>query len=139
MRDRGVWVRGDTYHGGGNSPNLEVVGTHEDLVQALTYITAVPLVEVLWLVGRRADAGLKSGFQQTLHALCLFLSREDSDVVLEWVRNPSVVKADVRNTLVLVPVILLGKSLENNIIEVLVVGEDDMSAYIVQLEAELVR
>lgn len=82
---------------------------------------------------------MKSGLEQTLHALGLFLSREDSDVVLEWVRDPSVVKTNVGNTLVLVPVILLGKSLENNIIKVLVVREDDMSAYIVELEAESVR
>lgn len=82
---------------------------------------------------------MKSGLEQTLHALGLFLSREDSDVVLEWVRDPSIVKTNVGNTLVLVPVILLGKSLENNIIKVLVVREDDMSAYIVELEAESVR
>lgn len=58
---------------------------------------------------------------------------------MEWVRDPSVVKADVRNSLVLVPVVILGKGFEDNIIKVLVVRKDDMSAYIVQLEAESAR
>ena len=64
---------------------------------------------------------MNSGIQQAFHTLSLFLGRENGDVVLEWVRNPSVVKADIGYTLMFVPVVFLRKSLEDNIIKVLVV------------------
>jgi hypothetical protein len=42
---------------------------------------------------------------------------------------------DIRDTLVLVPVVILGKSLVDAVIEVLVVGEDNVSADIVELRS----
>lgn len=50
---------------------------------------------------------------------------------MEWVRNPEVLAADVRDTLVGKPVVLLRQSLVNAVVEVLVVGEDDMATDIV--------
>jgi len=41
--------------------------------------------------------------------------------------------ADVRDTLVCEPIVLLGERLVDNVVEVLVVGEDDMATDIVKL------
>lgn len=120
------------YLGGGNSPDLVVVGTHEDVGNTLTGHTQNPLVEVLGLgVGNTA---LEGRVNETVNALDLVIFGEHGDVVLEGVGNPETLVANVGDTLVGVPVLLLGESLLNNVVEVLVVGEDDVTADIVELE-----
>jgi hypothetical protein len=64
----------------------------------------------------------------------LVLLRKHGDVVLERVGNPKALVADVWDTLVGVPVIVTGESLVDAVVEVLVVGEDNVAADIVKLE-----
>ena len=119
-----------SYLGGGHGPDLVVVGSHEDVGDTLTAVAQDPLIEILGLgVG---DAVLKSGINHALHALDLVLIRQHGDVVLERVRDPEALVAHVGNALVFVPVILLGKSLINAVVKVLVVREDDVATDIVE-------
>jgi hypothetical protein len=53
---------------------------------------------------------------------------------LEGVRDPEALVANIGNSLVSVPVIVLGESLVDAVVEVLVVGEDNVATDIVQLE-----
>ena len=55
------------------------------------------------------------------------------DIVLEGVGNPDTLVTNVGDTLVSVPVILLGKGLVDAVVKVLVVGEDDVTTDIVEL------
>ena len=64
----------------------------------------------------------------------MVLLGQHGDVVLEGVRDPETLVADVRDTLVGVPVLLLGQGLVNAVVEVLVVGEDNVATNIVQLQ-----
>lgn len=119
------------YLGSGNSPNLVVVRTHEHVGNASTHHTDNPLVEVLRLgVG---NAALKSGVDEAVNALHLVLLGQNGNVVLEGIRDPDTLVADIGDTLVGVPVIILRKSFVDAVVEVLVVGEDNVSANIVQL------
>jgi hypothetical protein len=52
---------------------------------------------------------------------------------LEGVGNPLLLAADVGDTLVGEPVVILGEGLVDAVVEVLVVGEDNVAADIVQL------
>jgi hypothetical protein len=113
------------------SPDLEVVGPHEDIGNTLAGHAQNPLVKVLWL--GVCDTALESRVDQTVHALDLVLLGQHRDVVLERVGHPEALVAHVRDTLVRVPVILLGQGLVNAVVEVLVVGEDDVAADIVEL------
>lgn len=126
-------VEGYPYLGSGNSPDFEVIRAHEDLIQALADIALVPLVKVLGLVGGRADTSFKSCVNEIVQTLDLFLLRQNSNIVLERVRDPEVPEADVRDTLVLVPVRRLGQGLVEAVVKVLVVGEDDVAANIEEL------
>jgi hypothetical protein len=117
---------------GGNSPDLVVVRSHEDVGNALTHHAHDPLVEVLGLgVG---DTALESRVDDTLDTVDLVLLRKHGDVVLEGVRNPEALVADVGDSLVGVPVIILRESLVDAVVEVLVVGEDNVATDIVELE-----
>ena len=117
--------------GSRHRPNLVVVRPHEDVRNALTGIPQNPLIEVLRLgvchscVHRRVN--------NAIHALDLVLLRQHGDVVLEGVRDPEALVADVGDTLVLVPVGLLGERLVDAVVEVLVVGKDNVAADIVEL------
>jgi hypothetical protein len=66
----------------------------------------------------------------------LVLLGKHGDVVLERVGNPQALVADVWDTLVGVPVIITGESLVDAVVEVFVVGEDNVAADIVKLETE---
>lgn len=55
------------------------------------------------------------------------------NVVLEGVGNPLALAANVGDTLVGVPVVVLGESLVDAVVEVLVVGEDDVTTNIEEL------
>ena len=120
-----------SYLGSGNSPNLEIVGAHEKVGETDTHLTENPLVKSLRLgVG---DAGFQSSVDHTLNASNLLLLGKHRDVVLERVRNPLALATDVGDTLVGIPVVRLGESLINAVVEVLVVREDDVTTDIVQL------
>jgi len=76
---------------------------------------------------------LESSVNETIQALCLVFFWQHGDVVLEWVRYPVVLAADVGNALMRVPVVLVREGLIDNVVEVLVVGEDNVTADIVKL------
>lgn len=123
--------RSQTYLGGGNGPDLVVVGSHEEVGNTSTHHANDPLIEILRLgVG---DAGLESSINHAVNALHLLLLGQHGDVVLEGVGNPLLLAANVGNTLVGVPILLLREGLVDAVIEVLVVGEDNVTADIVQL------
>ncbi len=114
------------HHGGRNSPDLEVVRTHEEISETLTHHTHDPLVERSR--GILGASTLLGSVDHALDALDLFLDGEDGDVVLVRVRDPDVLGANVRDTLVLVPVLLVGEGLCDHVVKVLVVREDDVSS-----------
>lgn len=125
-----------TYLGGRDGPDLVVVWSHEDVGNTLTSHSQDPLIEVAGLgVG---DTALKGSVNEAVNALDLVLLGEHGDVVLERVGDPEALVADIGNALVGVPVILLGESLINAVVEVLVVGEDDVTANIVELHMEVI-
>lgn len=129
----GLWasVEGSIYLGGRNGPDLVVVGAHEHISNTLTLHSQNPLVKVLGLsVG---DTALHGSVNEAINGLDLVFLGQDGDVVLEGVRNPEALVANVGDSLVSVPVILLGESLVDAVVEVLVVGEDDVTANIVEL------
>lgn len=120
-----------TYGGGGNSPDLEVVRAHEDVGNVGAHLAHNPLVEVLGL--RLGDSGLQRSVDQTIEGRNLVLLGQHRDVVLERVRDPEALVANVGDALMVVPVVLLGQGLVEAVVEVLVVGEDNVAANIVQL------
>jgi hypothetical protein len=120
------------YLGGGNGPDLVVIGTHKQVGDTSTHHTDDPLVEVLGLGA--GNASLHGSIDHAVNALDLLSLGQHGDVVLEGVGDPLLLAADVRDTLVGVPVVLLRESLIDAVIEVLVVGEDNVTTNIVQLE-----
>lgn len=121
-----------THLGCGHSPDLIVVWSHENVCHTRTHLTENPLVEVDRLRG--SGASLESRIDHTINALDLILLGKHGDVVLERVGNPLVLATDVGDTLVVEPVALVGESLVKAVIEVLVVGEDNVTANIEELE-----
>jgi hypothetical protein len=57
--------------------------------------------------------------------------RERSDVVLERVWDPCAFVANIADTLVVVPVAFVRKGFVDAVVEVFVVGEDDVAADVV--------
>lgn len=121
---------------GGHGPDLEIVRAHEDVGNARPHRAQDPLVKRGRLLGR---VGLEGGVDQSVEALELVGFLEDGDVVLERVWDPSSLEADVRDALVGVPVVLCGECLVDAVVEVLVVGEDDVSADVEELEVSVSR
>lgn len=120
-----------TYLGGGNGPDLVVVWPHEEVGNTRTHHADDPLIEILGLgVG---DTGLDSSIDHAVNALHLLLLGQHGDVVLEGVGDPLFLAANVGDTLVGVPILLLGEGLIDAVVEVLVVGEDNVTADIVEL------
>ena len=127
----------EIYLGGGNGPDLVVVGSHEQVGNTSTHHADNPLIEVLGLgVG---DTGLKGGIDHAVNALHLLLLGKHGNVVLEGVGNPLLLAADVGDTLVGEPVLILGEGLVDAVVEVLVVGEDNVATDIVQLSNALAK
>ena len=125
-----------TYLGGGNSPDLVVVGPHEDIGKTLAVHTQDPLIEVLGLsVG---NANLQGSVDEVGETTSLILLGQHGNVVLEGVGNPEALVTNVGDTLVGEPVILLGKSLVDAVVEVLVVREDDVTTDIVELYSKYI-
>jgi hypothetical protein len=89
------------------------------------------LVKVLGLgVG---NAALHGRVNQAVQTLGLVIFGQHGDVVLERVGNPELLAAHVGDTFVGEPVILVGESLVDAVVEVLVVREDDMATDVVKL------
>jgi hypothetical protein len=123
--------RGRIYLGGGNGPDLVVVGSHEEVGNTGTHHADNPLIEVLGLgVG---NTGLKGSINHAVNALDLLSLGQHGDVVLEGVGNPLLLAANVGDTLVGVPILIPGKGLVDAVVEVLIVGEDNVTTDIVQL------
>lgn len=126
-----------SYLGGRNGPDLVVVRTHEDIGDTGTHHAADPLVKVLGLgVGNTA---LQGRIDHTIDTLDLLLLGQHGDVVLEGVGDPFIVTADVGDTLVTVPVLIAGEGFVDAVIEVLVVGEDNVTTDIVELKKKKLR
>ena len=121
----------ESYLGGRDGPDFVVVRAHEKVGNANTHHADDPLVEVLGL--SVSHASLESSIDHAINALDLLLLGQHGDVVLEGVGDPLTLAADVGNTLVGVPVVLLGESLINAVVEVLVVGENNVATDVVQL------
>mmetsp|Transcript_2676 Transcript_2676/g.6402 ORF Transcript_2676/g.6402 Transcript_2676/m.6402 type:complete len:516 (+) Transcript_2676:910-2457(+) len=114
---------------GGDGPNLVVVRAHEDVGDAISHHAQDPLIEVLRFVlgGRHAHLGLDQAFE----ACDLVFHGEGTDVVLEGVRNPSVLDPDVRDALKRVPaVVSIANGRVDELVEVLVVAEDDVASHV---------
>ena len=120
-----------TYLGGRNRPHLIIIWSHEQVGQSCTHHSHNPLVEVLGLVN--GGAAQESCIDHAVNALDLLGLGQPGDVVLEGVWNPDILHTYVRNTLVGVPIILLREGLVDAVVEVLVVGEDDMATNVVEL------
>ena len=121
----------NTNLGGGHGPDLVVVGSHEQIGHTGAHHAHNPLVEVLGLgVG---DAGVHGGVNQAIDTLDLVLLGQHGYVVLEGIWNPLALATDVGDALVAVPVVILGESLVDAVVEVFVVGEDDVTADVVEL------
>jgi hypothetical protein len=58
---------------------------------------------------------------------------------LERVRHPKTFATNVRDSLVCEPIVVFGKGFIDAIVEVFVVGEDDMTANVIKLEFKSVR
>jgi hypothetical protein len=58
---------------------------------------------------------------------------QHGDIILEGVWHPETLVSDIGDALVGVPVVLFGQGLVDAVIKVLVVGEDDVTADIVEL------
>jgi hypothetical protein len=120
-----------SYLGRRNGPDLEVVGTHEDISDTLAHLAQDPLVKVLGLgVGYTGGQG---SVDDAINTLDLVLLGQHGDVVLERVGDPEALITDVGDTLVCVPVIILGQSLVQAVVKVFVVGEDNVTTDVVQL------
>ena len=134
-----MWGVGDTiaaYLRGRHSPDLVVVGPHEDIGKTLAVHTQDPLIEVLGLsVG---NANLQGSVDEVGETTSLILLGQHGNVVLEGVGNPEALVTNVGDTLVGEPVILLGKSLVDAVVEVLVVREDDVTTDIVELYSKYI-
>ena len=119
------------YLRGRHSPDLVVVWPHENVRNALSHISQNPLIKVFRFgVGHTR---LERGVDQSLQAGDLVILGQHGDVVLERVRHPQTLIADVGDTLVGVPVVGLREGLIDAVVEVLVVGEDDVPTDIVKL------
>lgn len=119
------------YLGGRYSPDLVVVGAHEEVGNTNAHHADNPLIEVLGLgVGH---ASLQSGIDHAVNAPDLLLLGKHGDVVLERVGNPFALATNVGDTLVGVPIVILGESLVNAVVEVFVVGENNVATDVVQL------
>ena len=115
-----------------HGPHLKVVRTSKDIREGCSQIPHIPLVKVLRLsVGH---AGVQRSIDQGVDTLDLVVLGQNRDVVLEGVGHPETLVADIRDTLVGVPVGFIGESLVETVVKVLVVREDDMAADIVELE-----
>jgi hypothetical protein len=120
-----------SYLGGGYSPNLEVVWSHKQIGNTSTHHSNNPLVEVCGLV--LCGASYQSSVNHAINAFHLLFGWQHGDVVLEWIWDPEVLASHVRDTFMGIPIILLGQCLIDTIIEVLVVGEDNVATNIIQL------
>lgn len=121
------------YLGGGNGPDLVVVRSHENVGDTSTHHANDPLIEGLGLgVG---DTVLQGSVNHAINGLDLLLLGEHGDVVLEGVGDPFALAADVGDTLVAVPVIVVGEGFVDTVIKVLVVGEDNVTTDIEKLYA----
>ncbi len=115
--------------GGGNGPDLVVVRSHEDVGETLAIHTQDPVIEILRLAA--GDASLQGGVDEIGQTRSLVFLGQHGDVVLEGVRDPDTLVADIGDSLVGEPVIFLRKGLVNAVVEVLVVGEDNVATDIV--------
>lgn len=115
------------------SPDLEVVRSHEQIRDARSHHAHNPFIKILRLcIGH---TGFQCCINHTIHAVDLLLLWQHGYVVLERVWYPKILATNVGNTLMCVPIIWLGQRLINAIVEVFVVGEDDVPADIVKLAA----
>lgn len=112
-------------------PHLKVIRPHENIRNPRPHIADIPLIEIprLGTVG----TSLQRSVNQRVNAPHLLLLREHGDVILERVRDPPPLVADIRDSLVRIPVGFLGEGFVQTVVEVLVVREDDVAADVEEL------
>jgi hypothetical protein len=114
---------------GRHGPHFEVVRPHEQVRDARPHHAQDPLVKILGF--GICDSIFERGVDHAVHAFDLFFFGEHGDVVLEGVRDPEVLAADVGDALVLVPVFFGGEGFVDAVVKILVVGKYDVTAHIV--------
>lgn len=81
------------YLGRRDGPDFVVVGTHEDIGNSLTGHSQDPLIEIFGLgIG---NAALQSRINEAVNALDLILLGKHGDIVLEGIRDPKALVADI--------------------------------------------
>lgn len=115
---------------GRNCPDLEVVWSHKNLIQMLPNIATVPLIKVIRFICRNTSTSIQGRINQAADRFDLVFLIKHRNVVLERVGNPAALVADVGNTLVFIPVFVSGEGFLEAVVEILVVGEDDMASYV---------
>lgn len=68
---------------GRHSPDLEIVGPHEDICQSLAHHVHNPLVKVLWCLP--CSNSVLSSIYHTIDAFDLHVYWQTANVVLQWV------------------------------------------------------
>jgi hypothetical protein len=114
---------------GRHGPDLEVIWPHEHVRDSTAHHANDPLVEVLRL--RTVHLSFQRRVNHAIHTKDLIFFGQHGDIVLEGVWDPEVSAPDVRDALVGIPVALLWKCLVDAVVEVLVVGKDDMATDVV--------
>ena len=115
-----------------HSPNLKIIRPHERIRNAHPIIPHNPIVEILGL--RIAHPRLERRIDHPFQADDLIVFGQHRDVVLEGVGDPEAFVADVGDALVVVPVAFVGEGFVDAVVEVFVVREDNVAAYVVELE-----
>lgn len=119
------------YLGCRHGPDLEVIGSHKNVSDSLASHAQNPLVKCPGLgIG---NAAFECRVDKAVDAYNLVILGKHGDVVLERVGDPKALVPNIRDSLVVKPVVFVGERLVQAVIKVLVVGEDDMTTNIVEL------
>lgn len=126
-----MWDCGRSHLGGRDRPDFEVVRSHENVGNSNSHVPNNPFVKILRLCV--CNSCFKGGINDSIDAQDLVVLRQHRDVVLEWIGYPVAFISHIRNALMCIPIILFWQCLVNAVIEVFVVGEDDMPSDVVEL------
>lgn len=124
-------TRFETYLGCWKCPHFEVVRSHEKIRNTNSHHSDNPFIESCrWSIWNTC---LHGRVNHACNTFDLILLRQHGDVILKRIRDPKILAADIRYTLVDVPVILHWQSFINAIIEIFIMREYNMTAHIIEL------
>lgn len=96
----------------------------------LPNIATVPLIKVIGFICRNTSTSIQGRINQTADRFDLILLIKHGNVVLERIGHPAVLVVRVGNTLVFIPVLVSGEGFLEAVVEIFVMGEDDMASYV---------